>query len=105
MSDECLDDRRCGYALDIKLVKAARTTNGIVQHVEVNRHQVPLGIIDYQEDRQSRDPHDNRPRRAGAVDEIVRRTWKDVRRCRAPALRSEERRVGKECRSRWSPYH
>ena len=24
---------------------------------------------------------------------------------RAPLLRSEERRVGKECRSRWSPYH
>ena len=24
--------------------------------------------------------------------------WKSV-------LRSEERRVGKECRSRWSPYH
>src|SRR3712207_5484767 len=24
---------------------------------------------------------------------------------RAPAPRSEERRVGKECRSRWSPYH
>mgnify|MGYP002526490521 CR=1 FL=1 len=24
---------------------------------------------------------------------------------RAPADRSEERRVGKECRSRWSPYH
>src|SRR2546429_5335938 len=23
----------------------------------------------------------------------------------APGLRSEERRVGKECRSRWSPYH
>src|SRR2546426_2211590 len=23
----------------------------------------------------------------------------------AQALRSEERRVGKECRSRWSPYH
>src|SRR2546422_11433663 len=23
----------------------------------------------------------------------------------AEALRSEERRVGKECRSRWSPYH
>src|SRR3712207_8607114 len=22
-----------------------------------------------------------------------------------PGLRSEERRVGKECRSRWSPYH
>src|SRR2546422_8475897 len=24
---------------------------------------------------------------------------------RTPAERSEERRVGKECRSRWSPYH
>ena len=24
---------------------------------------------------------------------------------RLVALRSEERRVGKECRSRWSPYH
>src|SRR5256885_17269188 len=24
---------------------------------------------------------------------------------RPPRLRSEERRVGKECRSRWSPYH
>ena len=23
----------------------------------------------------------------------------------ATSLRSEERRVGKECRSRWSPYH
>ena len=23
----------------------------------------------------------------------------------APLVRSEERRVGKECRSRWSPYH
>ena len=23
----------------------------------------------------------------------------------APMMRSEERRVGKECRSRWSPYH
>ena len=22
-----------------------------------------------------------------------------------PYIRSEERRVGKECRSRWSPYH
>ena len=25
--------------------------------------------------------------------------------CRACPDRSEERRVGKECRSRWSPYH
>ena len=25
--------------------------------------------------------------------------------CEIPVQRSEERRVGKECRSRWSPYH
>ena len=25
--------------------------------------------------------------------------------CHATRMRSEERRVGKECRSRWSPYH
>ena len=31
---------------------------------------------------------------------IARMGWKD-----ALAARSEERRVGKECRSRWSPYH
>ena len=29
----------------------------------------------------------------------------DVTQPLAPAIRSEERRVGKECRSRWSPYH
>ena len=32
--------------------------------------------------------------------------WFDFRAlCFGPAERSEERRVGKECRSRWSPYH
>src|SRR5688572_31934649 len=36
------------------------------------------------------------------------RSRKSRRSCRTapgPKLRSEERRVGKECRSRWSPYH
>ena len=28
-----------------------------------------------------------------------------LREINADQLRSEERRVGKECRSRWSPYH
>src|SRR5204862_5309987 len=28
-----------------------------------------------------------------------------VRELQAAGLRSEERRVGKECRSRWAPYH
>ena len=29
----------------------------------------------------------------------------ELRLCNSLILRSEERRVGKECRSRWSPYH
>ena len=32
---------------------------------------------------------------------MVRNLFSDV----ANKYRSEERRVGKECRSRWSPYH
>ena len=35
---------------------------------------------------------------------ITERTLKAAKQSRAD-LRSEERRVGKECRSRWSPYH
>src|ERR1035437_9823199 len=32
--------------------------------------------------------------------------WRDTIKLQKPLpLRSEERRVGKECRSRWSPYH
>src|SRR2546430_17474912 len=42
------------------------------------------------------------------IDE-ARRLWKGVNRpnvmVKIPGTRSEERRVGKECRSRWSPYH
>src|SRR2546426_1938625 len=51
--------------------------------------------------------------RAGnaAMEEIVMalRTRRDFYQCdtgiNTQRLRSEERRVGKECRSRWSPYH
>src|SRR5258708_36953936 len=38
---------------------------------------------------------------------VMQRLGLDYESCRnlAPEIRSEERRVGKECRSRWSPYH
>src|SRR5256885_2211373 len=41
------------------------------------------------------------------VEEAMRRTKRllDERIIREITPRSEERRVGKECRSRWSPYH
>src|SRR2546429_9750700 len=35
---------------------------------------------------------------------VVGQTLEEVNKCKR-AGRSEERRVGKECRSRWSPYH
>ena len=35
----------------------------------------------------------------------VRRIFDYLKEHQAPLVRSEERRVGKECRSRWSPYH
>src|SRR5256885_17053432 len=35
----------------------------------------------------------------------VSRPRRQSRRRDPPGVRSEERRVGKECRSRWSPYH
>ena len=44
-----------------------------------------------------------------AVGEIVikrlRNNGHQVVTCKPTWARSEERRVGKECRSRWSPYH
>ena len=46
-----------------------------------------------------------------ATNETTKKTnWLDAikaqfKRIIWPTKRSEERRVGKECRSRWSPYH
>src|SRR5690349_24505616 len=35
----------------------------------------------------------------------TKRQWSNAARWLQQISRSEERRVGKECRSRWSPYH
>src|SRR6267154_426068 len=48
--------------------------------------------------------HTFRRRYAAPLRAFKGRLLPDVRRSE-PAVRSEERRVGKECRSRWSPYH
>ena len=39
------------------------------------------------------------------VDAAAARIVEAAKRSGAKVSRSEERRVGKECRSRWSPYH
>src|SRR5256885_7825361 len=57
-----------------------------------------------------------RPRMTPIAHFLLRLTWLEHARINRfavlgrgvpawPNLRSEERRVGKECRSRWSPYH
>src|SRR2546430_10892288 len=42
---------------------------------------------------------------AGDIPTLETLAATDLIRKHLPDLRSEERRVGKECRSRWSPYH
>src|SRR2546430_17356602 len=37
--------------------------------------------------------------------EVIREVRAEAPQSKIIAMRSEERRVGKECRSRWSPYH
>jgi len=41
----------------------------------------------------------------GAADSTLTNSTQRRATSRNAAIRSEERRVGKECRSRWSPYH
>ena len=44
-------------------------------------------------------------RLAAAIEQLGRLTALEEQLVREIVRRSEERRVGKECRSRWSPYH
>ena len=45
------------------------------------------------------------PQIAQILQNAIREIRKLSPQVRVEVLRSEERRVGKECRSRWSPYH
>src|SRR3712207_3858710 len=61
------------------------------------------------EEWRAKDPIDRQARRVGAAGVDVDALREEVRSAidagADEALRSEERRVGKECRSRWSPHH
>src|SRR2546421_4239273 len=85
-----------------------------------------LGVVERQVEppAPSADGHPARPSNAGPIKRIGNATWRALGSSRrlggrrlvgrrlppqteqpGEAARSEERRVGKECRSRWSPYH
>src|SRR5256885_17005075 len=49
--------------------------------------------------------HAQRPAGPGRTLGVLAMQHPDRRDGGDPVVRSEERRVGKECRSRWSPYH
>src|SRR3712207_7214548 len=68
-----------------------------------------LGFLDgpYRDARRHLLRHETRCRGGEAVPAALARQRERFARFFLPAwpCRSEERRVGKECRSRWSPYH
>src|SRR5258707_5610574 len=55
--------------------------------------------------RRRRDAHELAVLHLHADQALARDLTADVGRRDEAVVRSEERRVGKECRSRWSPYH
>src|SRR3989449_8517384 len=84
------DDLAVGVAGEADARADARATNHLRVHVEVEPGLKP----------------DPRVERVAVRDGVLGFTIEAVRALvRAPERRSEERRVGKECRSRWSPYH
>ena len=44
-------------------------------------------------------------KRMKRIKDNLRDLWDNIKHTNTQTIRSEERRVGKECRSRWSPYH
>src|SRR6266850_5529260 len=83
----------------------------------VAREQVQNGALPRQENQAASRPHDAEPAAQTALPADVFLRFSVALlingRAQKPTLsttpnvkkRSEERRVGKECRSRWSPYH
>ena len=71
-----------------RLLKTARgQIDGILKMVEEDRYCIDIS------------------HQIMASEAILKRANKEVLKAHMTHCRSEERRVGKECRSRWSPYH
>ena len=78
----------------VQMLRAGRTPRELAESLGVSEQTLRNWRRQDQRDRHERDEGPTSDER----DELRRLR-------RENALRSEERRVGKECRSRWSPYH
>src|SRR5690242_10739945 len=97
--------RRAEAALEVQkaLVEAANRTKDNFLAMLSHELRTPLSpVLLAVENLQNEGS--KRPEVASAL-EIIRRNIRVERHLIDDLLRSEERRVGKECRSRWSPYH
>ena len=81
---------------DVEVVAVCDVEKDGVHYLEWGRNQIRDGIRRLIENPAWRERFDHVPGGRDVGKEIVDTYY---------AKRSEERRVGKECRSRWSPYH
>ena len=82
--------KRCISQSECEPEDTIYTNESILINIEISRRKVT---------RNDRPPAVIKPR----IEDLFRKREIPIR--RDGSLRSEERRVGKECRSRWSPYH
>src|SRR2546427_10896121 len=90
------DDER-GGAAEVERDEGAQQVLTVDDVVVVAEREV----VDHPRPQLVREPEPRRAARVEAQDVAERLGRQDM----LPDRRSEERRVGKECRSRWSPYH
>ena len=79
-------------------LREVRTRIGLTQKDFAAKLGVSLPYLNQME-------NNNRPVSTSVVLGLAREFGLDVTELGSGDTRSEERRVGKECRSRWSPYH
>src|SRR2546421_1746270 len=82
----------------LRQIEALRQTNTPVRNSVTRSATVPLADLDLSTLEGSRIARER-------LEAMARRLCGELGRRQDLSYRSEERRVGKECRSRWSPYH
>ena len=90
------------YGRTIQLQEAALALHKAKQRMEIGAVEYASRVKEYSERMKELEAERNELQGTAAKYAEVR-MWLDT--FIEQTMRSEERRVGKECRSRWSPYH